>query len=310
MNRLRKRIFCAALAFMAAAGKGSMANAVQAKALAAISEEMASQLLEEKEQTYEEILGGIPEYSGQPYADVNDDVPFFRDEEMTTKGFERYGTLDVLGRCTAATACVGPETIPDDIRGDISSVKPTGWRQAKYEGIDPEGGDFLYNRCHLIGYQLTGENANEQNLITGTRYLNVEGMLPFENSVAEYVRGTGNHVMYRVTPVFKGNDLLCRGVLMEARSVEDPLVQFCVFCYNVQPGIILDYATGESRAEDAEEDAKSEKRDYVLNTKSKKFHYPSCDAVGKMKEKNRKDVTSTREDLLDAGYDPCGMCRP
>ena len=307
--RFKVRFFCAAIAFTALFGKGSMVNTVYAKAPAGVSDEMAP-LLEEREQKYGELLDMIPDYSGQPYADVNDDVPFFRDEEMTTKSFEKYGTFDVLGRCTAATACVGPETMPKEERAErLSEVTPTGWRQARYEGIEKE---YLYHRCHLIGFQLTGENANELNLITGTQYMNVEGMLPFENSVAEYVKGTGHHVMYRVTPIFRGEELLCRGVLMEARSVEDPLVQFCVFCYNVQPGIVLDYATGENRAEDAEEDedAECEEHDYVLNTKSKKFHRPSCDAVKKMKEKNRKDVMSTREDLLDAGYDPCGMCRP
>ena len=203
-----------------------MVNTVYAKAPAGVSEEMAP-LLEEREQKYGELLDMIPDYSGQPYADVNDDVPFFRDEEMTTKSFEKYGTFDVLGRCTAATACVGPETMPKEERAErLSEVTPTGWRQARYEGIEKE---YLYHRCHLIGFQLTGENANELNLITGTQYMNVEGMLPFENSVAEYVKGTGHHVMYRVTPIFRGEELLCRGVLMEARSVEDPLVQFCVF---------------------------------------------------------------------------------
>lgn len=189
-------------------------------------------------------LDDIPEYSGQPYVDINGDIPFFTEEEMTSEPFEHYGELDNYERCTAATACVGPETMPTEKRGPIGMIKPTGWHTVKYDFIN---GKYLYNRCHLIGYQLTGENANPLNLITGTRYLNVEGMLPFENSVADYVRGTGNHVMYRVTPIFDGEDLLAKGVLMEAKSVEDPLVQFCVFCYNVQPGVEIDYRTGDNR---------------------------------------------------------------
>lgn len=185
----------------------------------------------------------IPEYTGEPYADVNDDIPFFTEDEITSEAFEYYGELDELGRCTVALACVGPETLPTEKRGPIGMIKPTGWHTVKYDIVDHK---YLYNRCHLIGFQLTGENANERNLITGTRYMNVEGMLPFENSVREYVTGTGNHVMYRVTPCFDGDDLLARGVLMEAKSVEDPAVQFCVFVFNIQPGIGIDYSTGDN----------------------------------------------------------------
>ena len=188
-------------------------------------------------------LSMVPAYSGTAYADINEDIPFFTEEEMTTEPFQEYWPLDDLGRCTGAYACVGPETLPTEKRGEISSVKPSGWHTVKYDGID---GNYLYNRCHLIGYQLTGQNAEEKNLITGTRYMNTQGMLPFEESVFMYVEGTGNHVMYRVRPYFDGDDLLARGVLMEARSVEDPLVQFCAFCYNVQPGVEIDYATGDS----------------------------------------------------------------
>ena len=185
----------------------------------------------------------VPPYSGSAYADINDDVPFFSEEEMTAEAFHEYWPLDELGRCTGAYACVGPETLPKQKRGDISMVRPTGWNTNRYDGID---GEMLFNRCHLIGHLLTGQDANERNLITGTRYMNVEGMLPFEESVVRYVEGTGHHVMYRVRPYFDGDDLVCRGVLMEARSVEDPLVQFCAFCYNVQPGIMIDYATGDN----------------------------------------------------------------
>lgn len=188
-------------------------------------------------------LDMVPPYSGKAYADINGDVPFFTEEEMTSEAFHEYWPLDELGRCTGAYACVGPETLPKQKRGDISMVRPTGWNTNRYDDID---GEMLFNRCHLIGHLLTGQDANERNLVTGTRYMNVEGMLPFEESVVMYVEGTGHHVMYRVRPYFDGDDLVCSGVLMEARSVEDPRVQFCAFCYNVQPGITIDYATGDN----------------------------------------------------------------
>ena len=188
-------------------------------------------------------LDMVPPYSGKAYADINGDVPFFTEEEMTSEAFHEYWPLDDLGRCTGAYACVGPETLPKQKRGDISMVKPTGWNTNRYDDID---GEMLFNRCHLIGHLLTGQDANERNLVAGTRYMNVEGMLPFEESVVMYVEGTGHHVMYRVRPYFDGDDLVCSGVLMEAKSVEDPRVQFCAFCYNVQPGITIDYATGEN----------------------------------------------------------------
>ena len=188
-------------------------------------------------------LDMVPPYSGKAYADINGDVPFFTEEEMTSEAFHEYWPLDDLGRCTGAYACVGPETLPKQKRGDISMVKPTGWNTNRYEDID---GEMLFNRCHLIGHLLTGQDANERNLVTGTRYMNVEGMLPFEESVVMYVEGTGHHVMYRVRPYFDGDDLVCSGVLMEAKSVEDPRVEFCAFCYNVQPGFTIDYATGRN----------------------------------------------------------------
>ena len=187
----------------------------------------------------------MPPYSGSPYVVINGNVPDFSAEELSAEPFEVYSPLDFLGRCGTACANVGLELMPTEERGDIGSVKPTGWQTAKYDIVD---GGYLYNRCHLIGYQLTGENANEQNLITGTRYLNVEGMLPFENLVADYVKETGNHVRYQVTPIFQGVELVARGVQMEAMSVEDDGAGVCfnVFVYNVQPGITIDYATGES----------------------------------------------------------------
>ncbi|MEE0959016.1 MAG: DNA/RNA non-specific endonuclease [Lachnospiraceae bacterium] len=191
----------------------------------------------------------IPAYSGSPYIIVNNNVPFFDATQYNSQAFETYSELDTLGRCGVAFANVGKEIMPTGERGSIGSVKPTGWHTVKYDNVD---GKYLYNRCHLIGYQLSGENANKQNLITGTRYMNVDGMLPFENMVADYVKETNNHVLYRVTPVFDGNNLVAGGVLMEAQSIEDDGsgVKFCVYCYNIQPGISIDYATGDSKVGD------------------------------------------------------------
>ena len=194
-------------------------------------------------------LDEIPQYSGEPFVVINSGQPYFEEAELVTSSYETYGELDALGRCTVTMACIGRDIMPTESRGDISSVKPTGWVQNFYDNVD---GGALYNRAHLIGFQLTGENANKQNLITGTRYFNVEGMLPFENMVADYLREfRDNHVMYRVTPIFQGDDLVARGVLMEAKSVEDggEGICYCVYIYNVQPGVVIDYATGENRAE-------------------------------------------------------------
>lgn len=192
----------------------------------------------------------IPVYSGSPYVAVNNNVPFFKDEEMSPNSYEYYSALDSKGRCGVCVASVGIDNMPTEERGEIGSVKPTGWNQAKYAGL--VDGNYLYNRCHLIAYHLTGENANTQNLITGTRYLNTEGMLPFENMVADYVVETKNHVMYRVSPIFEEDNLLASGVLMEAKSVEDngAGILFCVYCYNAQPGVIIDYSDGASALEE------------------------------------------------------------
>ena len=187
----------------------------------------------------------IPPFSGEAYVVINDNVPFFVEEELTTESYEYYSELDALGRCGVTEACIGIDIMPTEERGDIGSVKPSGWKSVKYDIVD---GKYLYNRCHLIGFQLAGENANKKNLITGTRYLNIEGMLPFENMVADYVQETENHVLYRVTPIFDGEDLVAQGVVMEGLSVEDAGegICFCVFAYNAQPGVTIDYATGES----------------------------------------------------------------
>ena len=188
----------------------------------------------------------IPTFSGEAFVAVNGNVPFFVEEEYTTEAYEYYSELDELGRCGMTMACIGVEIMPTEERGSIGSVKPSGWQSVKYDCVD---GKYLYNRCHLIGFQLAGENANKQNLITGTRFLNIEGMLPFEDMVADYVKETENHVLYRVTPIFNGDDLVAEGVLLEGWSVEDSGegICFCVYAYNAQPGIVIDYATGDSQ---------------------------------------------------------------
>lgn len=195
-------------------------------------------------------LENIPEYCGEPYVILRENQPDFDLEDLTLEPFERYSELDDLGRCGAAYANICLEIMPTEDREEIGQVKPSGWHTAKYDCVE---GKYLYNRCHLIGYQLSGENANKQNLITGTRYLNVTGMLPFENMVDDYVEDTGNHVLYRVTPVFQGEELVARGVQMEAFSVEDEGEGVCfnIYAYNVQPGVVIDYATGESWEEAA-----------------------------------------------------------
>ena len=191
----------------------------------------------------------IPEYAGQPYEIINNNIPFFEEEDSNTESFELYGELDYLGRCTTAFANISRELMPTEERDAIGSIKPSGWKQAKYEGLIDSNPPYLYNRCHLIAFCLTAENTNERNLITGTRYMNVEGMLPFELQVAKYLDEHDAHVLYRVTPFFDGDNLVADGVLMEAYSVEDKGagVSFCVYCYNVQPGVEIDYRTGGSR---------------------------------------------------------------
>ena len=273
-------------------------------------------------------LEEVPEYSGEPYVEINDNQPEFEDYELTTEAFEEYSELDELGRCGTAEACVGEETMPTEERGNISSVKPTGWKNKDYDNVD---GGRLYNRCHLIGFQLTGENANEKNLITGTRYMNTEGMLPFENMVADYVHETDNHVLYRVTPIFDGDDLVASGVQMEAESVEDDGAGVCfnVYVYNVQPQITINYATGDNwesdtvesdkdlseydetdRLEDPEGSWAEEEQTYILNVNSHKFHLPECSGAKDMKEQNKREFTGTRSELIEEGYEPCGSCNP
>ena len=254
-------------------------------------------------------LEDVPAYAGEPYVAIDDNQPDFSEEDLTTESFESYSPLDSLGRCGAAYANVGVDLMPTEERGSIGQVQPSGWHTVKYDCVD---GKYLYNRCHLIGYQLTGENANEENLITGTRYLNVDGMLPFENLVADYVQETENHVLYRVTPVFEGDNLVASGVQMEALSVEDGGEGICfnVYVYNVQPGVVIDYATGESALEDGATAGEGEAVTYILNTSSHKFHYPDCSGVANMSEANKETFTGSREELIAQGYAPCGQCNP
>ncbi len=289
----------------------------------------------------------IPAYSGKPYVAINGNTPVFsKDEKALSYGYEYYSPLDRLGRCGVTLAVAGKETMPTEERGPIGSVKPTGWHTVKYSIVD---GNYLYNRCHLIGYQLTAENANVNNLITGTRYLNVTGMLPFENMVADYIKETGNHALYRVTPIFDGNNLLATGVQMEAWSLEDNGSGICfnVFCYNVQPGITIDYSDGESRlTENQTEKSKSatesatnksgssgtnssegqsasttksntsqssdnnREATYIVNTNSGVFHYPNCPSVARMSERNKQVCHCSRESLINQGRRPCQNCNP
>lgn len=288
-------------------------------------------------------MNDVPAFTNQAYIAINDNEPYFTSsDKLRIDAFETYSSLDSLGRCGVAYANICKEIMPTEDRGEIGSVKPSGWQTAKYDFVD---GKYLYNRCHLIGFQLAGENANNKNLITGTRYLNIEGMLPFENMVDDYVDETGNHVLYRVTPVFTGNNLVANGVLMEGWSVEDDGdgIRFCVFAYNNQPGVEIDYATGNNNAtgENASTSTPSApvtttttpsekpsaapapdpspvtppsstatEQTYILNTNTKKFHYPSCSSVKSMKEENKQEYTGSRNDLISQGYDPCGRCKP
>ena len=275
-----------------------------------------------------DALADVPAYAGEPYIELNGNEPGFTAEDATTDAFESYSPLDGLGRCGQAYACLGLETMPTEERQRISEVHPTGWHTDTYDFVD---GGLLYNRSHLIAFQLSGENANERNLITGTRYFNSESMLPFEEMVGDYIRQTGNHVLDRVTPLFVGDELVARGVQMEALSMEDggAGIRFNVFVYNVQPGVEIDYATGDNWLADENDDvataegdagrddaaegapaSSSAPQDYVVNTNSMRFHDPSCPSVADIAPGNRMELHTTREGLLAQGFEPCGGCRP
>lgn len=286
----------------------------------------------------------LPTYTGSPYEVINGNEPFFsEDDRIRTDAFESYSELDELGRCGVAYANICKELQPTEERGSIGHVKPSGWETANYNGYIE--GNYLYNRCHLIGYQLAGENANEQNLITGTRYMNCDGQLPFEDMIDDYVDDTGNHVLYRVTPMYEDDNLVASGVLTEAYSVEDSGkgLSFCVYCFNVQPGIGIDYRTGDSWLLDdytgeyatetyfstkqikeytvragssgaqefeTETTVPSDEECYVLNMNTMKFHKANCPHAQDISEKNRQDVTESKDALLGQGYSPCKSCNP
>ncbi len=265
----------------------------------------------EKTTVSQQLNEGLPQYESSPYVAVNNNVPdFSEDEKAMKKSFETYSDLDELGRCGVAFSLIGEDIMPTGERGEIGQVKPSGWKTAKYDCVD---GKYLYNRCHLIGWQLTGENANEKNLVTGTRYMNVDGMLPFENMVDDYIEETGNHVLYRVTPYFEDTELVCRGVQIEAYSVEDDGDGICfnVYCFNVQPGVKIDYQTGASSLENEKITTSSNsKTTYIINTSSKKFHLPDCSSVKTISPENKAETKESRDSLLAENYSPCGSCKP
>lgn len=264
-------------------------------------------------------LDAIPAYDGKAYVAVNNNEPFFTDSDMTTTAFENYSDLDSLGRCGVAYANICKDIMPTEQRGKIGMIKPSGWHTVKYDVIKDR---YLYNRCHLIGYQLAGENANPKNLITGTRYLNVEGMLPFENLVADYVNNTGNHVLYRVTPMFSGSNLVANGVLIEAKSVEDNGggILFNVYCYNVQPGVGINYENGDSwldgttgsassgsdssAAENSAADSSNSETMVHITATGKKYHRAGCRTLKK------SDTEVTLDEAKSMGLSPCGICNP
>jgi len=264
-------------------------------------------------------IGGetIPEYSGNPYYIVNNNLPFFTNEEKVSESYEYYAPLDSLGRCTYVMACIGKDLMPTgDREGDLPD--PSGWKQATYSIVS---GRYLYNRCHLIGWQLTGEMENRNNLITGTKYFNISGMVGFENQTADYIKETNNHVMYRVTPVFNENELVARGILMEIYSVEDEGEELCynVFIYNVQPGIIIDYADGTSCIhpdfiEPEQPEVEESKANYIAHKSTHKIHYPDCGSVKAMSDSNKVYLTMTHEELENAiengEYSACMNCNP
>lgn len=256
----------------------------------------------------------VPDYSGNAYIEINKNVPYFISSQMITASFETYSDLDDLGRCGVAYACIGQDLMPQGERGSISNVYPSGWKSVQYDIVS---GKYLYNRCHLIGWQLTGEDANEKNLITGTRYLNISGMLPFENEVADYVSSTDNHVLYRVTPIFEGNNLVAGGVLMEAYSVEDrgKGVSFNVYCYNVQPGININYKTGDSclSSDDNnfQDNVSSQEPcvgEYILDTNLMQIHSSNCNTGINIDSKNKCIHTGSLEVKLSDGYTIHSSC--
>ena len=286
------------------------------------------------------LADGIPPYTGKDYIIINNNKPEFDDEQLTTNTFVSFSPFDELGRTGSGIACLGPETLPKDPRGEIGNIRPSGWHTVRYDDLIED--KYLYNRSHVIGFFLSGDNNTPENLFTGTRYLNSGTMLQFEIKVGDYIEKTGNHVIYRVTPKYQDSDLVATGVQMEAMSVEDrgAGLHFNVFVYNFQPGILIDYRTGESRRDpdhqkdvsrsitpnaNSDQNALSEENNaaqnvtddvdlstvtYVLNTNTKRFHLPTCDSVIEMKTKNREYYYGGRDEIIEAGYVPCGRCKP
>ena len=287
----------------------------------AISSSAASETVDSLPE-YEFVM---PEYNGSEIIELNGGKPCFSEDELIPEERISFSDLDSLGRCGTAFCCVGKSILPTEERGAIGMVKPAGWHTVKYRCVE---GKYLYNRCHLIAYELCGVNADERNLITGTRYLNTEGMLDTENRVRSFVENSGLHVLYRVTPRYEGKELLARGVEIEALSIEDGGrgISLHIFCFNVQPGIIIDHLTGDSTPVDpddanVEEDPDSsddssevyvppEGVTYIVNTGSRRFHLPNCQSVQDMKAKNRTEYYGTAEELLALGFVPCGACHP
>ena len=271
----------------------------------------------------EKILNKIEEYSGQPYIEINHNTPTFKENEYTTKTYIQLNDLDEYGRTQKDQACLGPETLPTNKRESIGMVKPSGWKIQRYDDLIST--KYLYNRCHQIGFALSGLNAEERNLMTGTRYFNVTGMLPFEEEVRDYIKNTNHHVLYEAIPVYKKDELVARGLILQAASIEDETIRFCVYIYNVQPGVTIDYQNGISRkAKEGEptygiKEAKdpfgyhnkssNKSKKYVINIKNKKYHDPNCSSVSKMSEQNKEVVTSTSKKLQQQGYTPCGICQ-
>lgn len=273
----------------------------------------------------------IPAYEGEAAVEVNDNKPVFEQDLLNEESFEEYGPLDKHGRCTDALANLSYDTMPaeGEERGNISEIHPTGWKSRQG-----------WERCHLIAWKLSAENDNKRNLVTGTHYMNSTGMAPYEDEVCGYIRRTGNHVLYEAEPVFRGKDMVCAGVRMQAESVEDNGrgVSFHVFCFNVEPGYDIDYKTGSvakagqsagqtagasqnsyqqaegsqgsGQSNSASQNSGSGQRVYILNTNTMRFHYPSCASVAEMSGRNREKVKANRQDLIRQGYEPCGECEP
>lgn len=289
-------------------GESEANNKTEVKQNKQVEERVSSPKVKKEEKVIKKTtLKTIPKYNGEPYIEINNNNPYFKKSDYTTKAFEHYSDLDELGRPGVAYANICKKLMPTEERQSIGMVKPVGWQTVKYDWVE---GKYLYNRCHIIGFQLAGENANEKNLLTGTRSLNIKGNLPFENEVAEYVKRTGNHVLYRVTPIYKDDNLLCSGELMEGYSVEDngQGVKFCIYAFNEEPGVIINHKTGDNKSDGtyASSVDETKKEDFILNTRSMVIHRPSCRSLPE--PQNKKKVHSSIEILKDNGYRPCGNC--